>query len=59
LISRTGKIAYRSNDPANRPAMEALIKKSGIDPKAPTQEKFNQLAEILFGEAIEKVLSQP
>ncbi len=34
LIDKTGKIAYRSNDPANRPAMEALVKKLGIDTNA-------------------------
>jgi thiol-disulfide isomerase/thioredoxin/protocatechuate 3,4-dioxygenase beta subunit len=60
LIDRSGKIAFRSNDPANRPAMEALVKKLGIDAKNTiTEEQANKLIEALLGEAIEKVLAQP
>jgi RNA polymerase sigma factor (sigma-70 family) len=59
LIDNKGKIAFRSNDPANRPAVEALVKKLGIDPQGPlTEEKLNRLFEAANSEAIESVLAQ-
>lgn len=60
LIDKMGKIAFRSNDPANRPAMEALVKKLGIGPNAPvTEETVNRLFEAAHSDVIEKALTRP
>jgi hypothetical protein len=59
LIDKKGEIAFRSNDPSNRPAVEALVKKLGIDPQGHlTEEKLNRLFDAVNSEAIEKVLAQ-
>ena len=63
VIDRSGKVAFGSNDPANRAAWEALYKKLGIDVSKPTisitEEQMNQMTEAFLGEAIEKVLARP
>jgi hypothetical protein len=59
-IDRAGKIAFSSNDPANRGAMAAIVQKLGIDvTKQPTEEQMNQLLEAFLDEVIEKVLARP
>jgi hypothetical protein len=62
LIDRSGKIAFRSDDPASQPTLEALSKKIsiklGIDLDATlTDDQSRQLREAVLGEIIEKVLA--
>ncbi len=59
LIDKSGKIAFRSDDPANQAARNAVIKRLGIDTTRMTPEKANQLMEAFLGEAIEQALNLP
>jgi RNA polymerase sigma factor (sigma-70 family) len=56
VIDRSGKIAFRSDDPANQPARKALVKSLGLDSTRMTREQGSQLMEAFLGEAIEKAL---
>ena len=57
IIDREGKIAFRSNDPGNMPAMLRAVKEMGLDPKTINEEQASQLFERLLDRAIEGVLS--
>jgi RNA polymerase sigma factor (sigma-70 family) len=64
LIDRSGKIAFRSDDPASQPVLEALSKKFstklGINTDAAlTDEQSRQLREAVLGEIIDKALAAP
>jgi RNA polymerase sigma factor (sigma-70 family) len=63
VVDRVGKIAFRSDDPACQPLLEALTKKVssklGINNDATlTGEQSKQLRAAVLGEVIEKVLAQ-
>ena len=59
IIDREGKIAFRSNDPGNMPAMQRAVKEMGLDTKTINEEQASQLIERLLDQAIEGVLSRP
>ena len=57
IIDRQGKIAFRSNDPGNMPAMQRAVKEMGLDPKTINEEQASRLIERLLDQAIEGVLN--
>ena len=59
LIDRSGKITFRSDDPANRAARNSLIKRLDIDTTKMTDKQSSQLMEAFLGEVIEKALNSP
>ena len=48
IIDREGKIAFRSNDPSNMPAMQRAVKDMGLDPKTINEEQASHLIERLL-----------
>jgi thiol-disulfide isomerase/thioredoxin len=57
LIDRNGKIAYRSDQPAEPTAGQVIARKLGIDLNAPlSEEESSRLRSAVLTEAIEKVL---
>ena len=58
IIDREGKIAFRSNDPGNMPAMQRAVKEMGLDTKTINEEQASQLIERLLDQAIEGVLTR-
>ena len=61
LIDRAGKIAFRNDDPGNKPAFEAALKELGlnIDSDDVTEEQASQVIERFLDRAIEKILNEP
>jgi RNA polymerase sigma factor (sigma-70 family) len=57
IIDREGKIAFRSNDPGNMPAMQRAAKEMGLDPKTINEEQASRLIERLLDQAIDGVLN--
>ena len=55
IIDREGKIAFRSNDPGNMPAMQRAVKEMGLDPKTINEEQASRLIERFLDQAIEGV----
>ena len=63
LIDRSGKIAFRSDDPAGQMELQALSKKISIKLRINldatfTEEQSGQLREAVLGEVIEKVVAR-
>ena len=57
IIDREGKIAFRSNDPSNMPAMQRAVKDMGLDPKTLNEEQASRLLERLLDQAIDGALN--
>ncbi len=58
LIDRSGKIAFRSDDPAKEPEFLAIVKALGFDEKTITEQQASQVIEKFLENQIEKVISQ-
>ena len=57
IVDREGKIAFRSNDPSNMPAMQRAVKDMGLDPKTINEEQATRLLERLLDQAIDRALN--
>ncbi len=58
LIDRTGKIAFRSDDPGNKAEYFGIMKSLGYEESTLTAEQAGQVAERFAEQVIERVLKQ-
>ncbi len=59
ILDRDGKVIFSSNDPSNRPKMEAIVKELKFDEKKATPEDFSRLVDALMRRELDAILQRP